>query len=355
MSWEKFQEDAFNLTKKEANKLRNIVLSNYRQAIKTIDFNLKNQYAKILTGINPKNYYNEMIKHNRLDNLLKQVKYDYTLYSKKNETIIQKLLRLFFSNTFYRKYYAANWLSKKPVFAILPEKLIELTVYGTNEAWKNISKSMVNRFGDKTLYLPRSGTLKNLLAYNRAKELRSIQNAITQNLIQGKSYTQSVSSIRDLIGREYKQGKIIKYTGSKANALRIIRTESNRIMNSASFAASQSLETDGVDVKRQLQAVLDNRTRGQSARMDGQRVGVNEPFKYPGGVRAMTPGTTGVAKYDINDRETVIDIINGESPSIRRGRNPKTGKNEVFEYKGFDTWAKENGLTKNVYGEYILK
>jgi hypothetical protein len=87
--------------------------------------------------------------------------------------------------------------------------------------------------------------------------------------------------------------------------------------------------------------------------MDGQRVGVDEPFTYPNGVKAFTPGTTGIAKYDINDRETVIDIIDGESPKIRRGRNPITGENEVFSYKSFSSWAKENGLTKNKYGELL--
>jgi hypothetical protein len=73
----------------------------------------------------------------------------------------------------------------------------------------------------------------------------------------------------------------------------------------------------------------------------------------------MTPGTTGNPSYDINDREGVGDLVNGEEPSIRRGRNPvknpKTGKyeTEVFSYKTFDQWAKDNNLTKNKYGQII--
>jgi hypothetical protein len=48
-----------------------------------------------------------------------------------------------------------------------------------------------------------------------------------------------------------------------------------------------------------------------------------------------------------------VDIINDEPITIRRGRNPKTGKNEVFSFKDFGEFAKDNGLKKNKYGQLL--
>lgn len=354
MSWEKFQEDAYKLTQQEVKKLSRVVKQNYRDAIKSIDEQLKEVYAKILSDVSPDNYYNEMIKRDRLENLLKQIKKDYNKSSLLAANNIKKAISLSFSNTYYRKVYASQWLVEKNVFGLLPQKLINLTVLGTNEAWKNITQAIKNKYGSMTLYTPQQGTLSSLLVKNRSQEIRKIQSAIVQRLIGGKSYSETTNAIRDIIGREFKDGRV---TGSKANALRIIRTETNRTQNAGSYAASKNLQDNGIEAKRRVIATLDNVTRAQSVytEMHNKSIGIDEAIKYPGGVTAIIPGTTGEAKYDINDRESVIDLIGDFEPSIRIGRNPVTGKNEYFEYKDFDTWAKDNGLTKNIYGEVIAK
>jgi len=56
-----------------------------------------------------------------------------------------------------------------------------------------------------------------------------------------------------------------------------------------------------------------------------------------------------------NCRCTTIESVNGSKLTIRRGRNPVSGENELFDYKDFGTWAKEKGLVKNKFGEYIQK
>jgi hypothetical protein len=354
MSWENFQEDAFNLTRAEIKQLTNSVLSNYRQALRSIDSQLKNVYAK-LTDVSSDNYYNEMIKRDRLENLFKQLKAEYSKFTSLTARDIKSILSMSFSNTYYRKIFAASWVTDKSVFGLLPSKLTKLAVLGTNEAWKDITASIIDKYGDMTNYMPRQGSLLNLLKNNANKELNSMRNLITQKLIGGNSYTQTINGIKDIIGREFKDGKVIKATGAKSSALRIIRTESNRIMNAGSYAASKTIEDAGVDVKRRLVSTLDNRTRRQSATMDGQTVKVGEPFRYPNGAKAIIPGTTGVPKYDINDRETVVDIVNNVEPVVRIGRDPVTGENEYFSYRNFDEWAKDKGLTRNKYGEVVVK
>lgn len=353
MSWENFEKKAFELTKREYKAFYKKVISNYRKAVNSIDELLKESYAKFLTGIHPDNYYNEMIKRDRLENLLKQIKSEYAKYTKGNIVDTQNAMSVAFSNTYYRKYFNANWLTDRAVFGLLPKSIVELSVTGTNTAWKNISKDTIKRFGDKSLYMPKGGTLSNLIKNDMIDEINKIQEVITQKIIGGNSYTNTVNSIRDMIGRELTDGKVIKYTGAKANALRILRTETNRTANLGSYAMAKDLDSKGFNVKRRIVSTLDIRTRKQSARMDGQTVKVDEPFTYPNGAKAMTPGTSGVKKYDINDRETVINIINDVEPVVRIGRDPATGKNEYFSYKNFDKWAEEKGLIKNKYGEFI--
>lgn len=355
MSWETFQDDAFNLTKVEIKALSREVVTQYRLAIKSIEDQLDKVYADILSGVSPDDYYNTMIKRNRLQALLNQTREDYIGFSRTAGIKTRQSISLGFSNVYYRKAYTTNWLVSEYTPVVLPKSLIELTTLGTKTAWDNIKKGVVEKYGKKINYIPREGTLSSLLVNNRTTELAKIQSALTQGFISGSSKTSMMTNIKNIIGNELIKNKQLTLSGAKASAMRIVRTETNRTMNLGSYAQSKAADSEGVEIEREMVAVLDNKTRAQSAGMDGQRVGIDEPFVYPGNVRAMTPGTTGVKKFDINDRETVIDIVNGESPKIRRGRNPETGKNEVFEYKSFDTWAKDNNLTKNKYGEIVAK
>ena len=90
-------------------------------------------------------------------------------------------------------------------------------------------------------------------------------------------------------------------------------------------------------------ATLDTKTRPQHAQLDGVKLNLDEYYKI-GADRALMPGGFNQASLNINCRCTHIDIVNDIDPQIRRGRNPITGENEVFEFKTYDQWAKDNGL-----------
>ena len=353
MNWEQFQSAGEDFTQKEIDALTLNVFEQYDLAYESISNELQKQYAKLLSGVKPEDYYNEMMKFNRLANLQEEVKKSYTAYSKQAGLITENIMFVGFSNNFYRAEYAASWMSSFPV-GILPYELAEYTVYGTQDNWKRITKRIRDIYGDPSLYKAQSGTVTQFLTKNMNKELQSIQNSITQSLLQGKSYVKSIADIKAIIGKQLKKDGVITATGAKANAMRIIRTESHRTMSAGHYASSKYLDSVGVDVKRKLIAVLDNATRSQSARMDGQTVGVDEPFKYPNGSKAMYPGNTGTPSYDINDRERVIDLVGDAEPELRTGRNPTTGENEYFSYRDFPAWAKEQGLKRNKYGELLF-
>jgi uncharacterized protein with gpF-like domain len=135
-----------------------------------------------------------------------------------------------------------------------------------------------------------------------------------------------------------------------ANAMRIVSTETTRAMNAGSFASTQYLASTGTDVKKRWIATLDGRTRDSHAHLDGKTIDVDDYF-HIGMDSALYPGGFSDVKNNARCRCTTIDVINGESPALRTGRNPVTGEHEVFDYKDFDQWKKDNGLKTNVYGE----
>ena len=351
MNWLDFQQDIYSLTRDDVEELNKEIIATYKAALVDINAQIEKQYAKYLASVGTQDVYNEMLKYNRLENILADVTKAYNAYSLKAQTITEHIVSISASNAFYRSMYASAWLDGN-VRGILPYEMVELIVYGTAETWKAIPKSMADKFGgDLMAYKSKAGTLTEFLVKNRKEEIRQIQNTITLGLQQGKSYTQMAASIADVIGKITRKDGELTATGALANAFRIAQTEGNRAMNAASHAASTYLDEQGVSIEKQWLATLDSRTRSTHAHLDGKRVPVDKPF--PGG--AMYPGDFPSVGQNINCRCSVIDIIDGESPELRTGRDPNTGESKLFNWKGFDEWAKDNGLTRNKYGELYEK
>lgn len=350
MIWSKFQQDGFVLTQKETIDLNKQVLNEYRLAKKAIDADIKEAYLKHLTGVHPDDYYNEMINFNRLRTLQAQITTEYVKHSRNAGTKIAQLLKLAMSNLYYRKIYADQWLVPGMKVGILPRDLIDLTIYGLDSQYKKITKHIEAVFGAKGNYVPQLGTLTDLLKGNRNKELQSIQRAITQGLTRGQSYTAMSKEIKAIIGTATPEG----FTGAMANAQRIVRTEGTRTLNAGAYANTKYAESQGIDIKKQWDAALDNRTRSSHGRLDGVRMLPDEYFRI-GSDQALYPGTFDLVKNNVFCRCAIIDIINDQNPQIRRGRDPVTGENEVFDFKSYDDWIKEKGLTKNIHGEILNK
>jgi len=328
----------------------------YKQASREIQSDLKNLYAE-LAGLEPEDYYNFTLKYDRLSKLKKQAQDAYIKAANKAGLDIKHQGKLAMSNQYYTDQYILTMAAPKVginlSFSLLPEPLIDATVLQTEEVWKAITAREVEKFqqfGGAEKYVSRSGTyLKDLLLANRQKELRAIESAITQGMIQGRSYQQTARNINDIATTGYK------------NALRIARTEGHRNQQAGHYAMSQQAKNEGLDVKRMIVSTLDNRTRRQSAIMDEQKEDENGMFTYPNGHKYAMPGNTGVPGYDINDRESTIDIIEGMDPEERTGKvkvgEDKDGnaiyENQTFSYKNFDKWADENGIKYNRYGELV--
>ena len=131
------------------------------------------------------------------------------------------------------------------------------------------------------------------LGKNMSELKRGINAEISRGMINDDSYIQ----IAEKIEKRHKIGQ--------NRAIRIVRTESNRIYNRASFDVLEDAKKNGADVFKQWDATLDKRTRPNHAALDGNIKAYDEPFEIYG-YSAMFPGDFGVAKEDINCRCVIL-------------------------------------------------
>jgi len=344
MTLNQAEQEAYALTQKEISNFYKIIADEYRAAEKAMKKELEKLYLDIISGVAPKDYYNVVLKTRRLEKLILKVQDEYIKAANKAGILTASASRTAFSNNFYRQRFALAFASNSVnsfdlSFVLLPTQAIEISVIGTGKVWSEIIK---RKFGVEKAYKPKHGTLLETLVKNRKEDLLKIRQAITQGLIQGKSYAQTTRVIQELMNN-------VRY-----KAARIVRTEGHRNMLAGQYANVVNARQEfGVNVRRQILSTLDDITRQQSVQVDTLLENDNGVFIYPGGVEVYFPGDSGVAAWDIHDREIVISILKDYPPNKRIGRNPLTGKNEEISFKSFSLWAKENGLTKNRYGQYV--
>ncbi len=84
-------------------------------------------------------------------------------------------------------------------------------------------------------------------------------------------------------------------------AMTITRTEGHRVQQQSQMRTLRRARSAGADVVKQWDSTLDNRTREDHRKLDGQIREMDEYFEI-NGYKALYPGNFGVAKEDINCR-----------------------------------------------------
>ena len=284
------------------------IISNYQLALKSIKAELLPYYEKAnKAGI--KLTLNEMNKFNRLQKLFSDVNDNVNFLTGKNKSAVGSQGRELYGQMYNRVLYRLEQESK---IGILFTKV--------NPA---IVKQSIFSQLDKIAMLKNNQALK-----------AKVKTVLTQNLIQGKSFFQMAADLKDTLG-----GDVNKWTT-------IARTEGSRVQNEAIIEGYDTAQENGLKFNREIVSVKDNRTRPQSARMDGQIADKDGFFTYPGGIKTRIPGTTGNPAFDINDREVVITVLKDQSPEFVRIKGEGIVPNESFE-----SWGERKGLTKNIYGQ----
>lgn len=344
-------------TERDIQAFYKLMAAQYQKALTEINKEIEKIYNKIvgdrsatqiaeLLKQSPSWIYVQANKFDRLKALQGKVQKEFFKASIAAGNMTVEASKTAITNNYYRQQYSIAFASTKTMlsFAMLNPAVIEISVLGTPEVWKQITQATLARiekkFGSLFEYQPKHGTLIEVLLKNKQDQLRRIQTAIIQGLIQGKSSARVAREIKGIMET------------SLSKAMRIVRTETGRNMNAGAYANHNAAVSQGIELQRQLVATLDTRTRQQSGTMDGQ-IATEAGFLYPDGRRYQMPGNTGNPAWDINDRETVAERLEGFPPEERRGRNPVTGKNEVMSYRDFNTWAAEHGLKYNKSGRLV--
>ena len=161
-------------------------------------------------------------------------------------------------------------------------------------------------------------TLSQRLEKNRAAIIYTIQQEITQGLVQGETYKQMAKRIKGAL-----ENDVVK-------ANRIVRTEAHRAVETGKLQAAEHAHKNGVIMVKEWNTVHDQRVRDRHRLLDGKKVPVDEEFKI-GSDRAKAPGLFSLPQNSINCRCYL---------SFSVERIEKVDAKEL-EGMAFETWKKE--------------
>lgn len=162
-----------------------------------------------------------------------------------------------------------------------------------------------------------------------AERLRSnIKSELTRVFLLGYSYKQTAARLAELGYSSYRR------------ALNITRTEAGRVQAIARQKSQMEAMKLGVEFEKEWISTLDNRTRSDHAKLDGQRVKPDEDFEVSG-LKAKQPHMFGVAAEDCNCRCRTVSRLKNDKTALLR-RDNETGK--VGRWKNYHDWASSKGF-----------
>ena len=335
MTYKEAQIAAYTDVSANSEAVIKTMLKNYSEAKATIKAEIGRLYAT-LAGVKPEDWYVTVIKLDRLNTLYRAVNDNFSKYASLSNQQTEDLICDSMRDMYYRtQYIHAAFMPEVITLTVLPEAFVRAVCTGQAAAVKQITKSIIDRFGSLDSYFSKvgDGTLTKLIAKNDLASVAEIQQTVTQALIQGKG-------IRELSENIEQCFQTIQW-----KATRIARTESLRASSTGQYAYTQDLESAGIKTQKMWIHVLSTRGENREAHehLDGKIIDADAKFRSNGHY-ALYPRGFGVPSEDINCRCTYINIVNGVTPELRTAYNPNTGDKEIFTFRDYDTWKKENNI-----------
>lgn len=131
-----------------------------------------------------------------------------------------------------------------------------------------------------------------------------------------------------------------------ARAVRIARTETNRVMNEATLERISEANAKGIKTLKRWDAKLDERVRDSHARVHGEVRADGEKFSNG----CLKPGDGGPAE-SINCRCSLEPVLEGFDPAVvPLLRNPGTGEFAKMEKMTFSEWEARDKARFDVRG-----
>lgn len=283
------------IVRKSEDKVTKVYAQRYKEIIKEID-SMYRKYERegVLTMA-------EMSKYNRLDKSLDRItgellKAQDSSYRLAQRTMEQQLVENYFRSAFLYEFQAQRKLG----FGELSKETIQAAVENPIEKMK----------------------LPAIKSRNRKIIVDKIRNEISQGLIRGSSYQEMTRIVRDLVD----------FDANKART--VVATESHRAqVLGRDMSARQASKY--VKMQKKWSSALDDRTRDAHQELDGVTVGLDEEFHSDAGGVGKMPGQMNNASDDINCRCSVLYVVDGNEPEVRRD-----GNREVIPYMTYKEWYK---------------
>jgi SPP1 gp7 family putative phage head morphogenesis protein len=200
--------------------------------------------------------YPEMAKYDRLRKFMEYINWLLGLLYKDLKKTIYDVL----GESYAEGYYLTAW-------AIETDTLSRL-------AYSSVPASTITAMIENPIF---GLTLSQRLEKNRANIIYTIQQEITQGLVQGESYKQMAKRLKTAL------------EGDTVKAMRIVRTEAHRVMESSKHDAAERAHQNGVVMLKEWNSMHDQRVRDRHKHLDGKKIPVDEVFKS-GSDRAKAPG-----------------------------------------------------------------
>ncbi|MFA1821168.1 phage minor head protein [Virgibacillus oceani] len=283
----RYQEQAKKAIDRLQSQQEKELIRNYQTALSEIRSKLSAAYEKADWN------WAEMNKYNRLAKLEEQIGEEIRKLTGKNAMSLKKGQRHMFEEAYYRTAYALS----SEVGADLGFALLD-----TDEIQRSIENPL-----DRVGFLQRNRD-------NQYQLTRQLREQLTQGLVQGESYRTTARRIKE------------RMDIGAGNALRIARTENNRIRNKSSQDSMEKAQESGLILKKTWLSSHGARTRPEHEEMDGVTVDIDQPFDVDG-YEMMYPGDESAPGYlVINCRCTTI----AEPEGFKANASAVTGKKHGF-------------------------
>ncbi|MCP3741453.1 phage minor head protein [Rossellomorea sp. BNER] len=275
---DKFLDDKITNAEREIDKL-------FASRLKELLLQLSNMYHKYTSGKDLShtdlNKYNRFKKEMAL--MAEAIDQDYRLLLKE----IQALMEAQYIENYLRSAYLYEFEAQETMGFGVP------------------SLNVVRKAIENPIELLK---LSKLLEGQRNEIVRKISTDIAQGLLAGESYSDISFRIE----------KSVMFSAKKAR--RVARTEGHRTQVQGRLDSAKKASKH-VEFKKMWDGTLDGRTRTAHRKLDGTIVDFDGIFVSIAGGKGIAPGLMFNASDDCNCRCSVLFLVNGKKPEMRRSRN----------------------------------
>lgn len=203
--------------------------------------------------------------------------------------------------------YNANKTAQK----MINGEMVNIYELNYNETAKNLGFSLVDHGAVKKILTEEENPFNMISSlYDKVGIRNQMKGELMQGLLKGEGIPKIASRLKNVSEKSLK------------DSVRIARTETTRVVNSAKMDIGAEGERLGFTIYKRWVSTHDDRVRGlkpyEKARgidhdkMDGVEVPLNEPFTLPDGSKVMFPGDISMGappEQTINCRCVMIDFI----------------------------------------------